>query len=71
MDSDTAIMETRDPENLAEDTPLLRNAHIKISQDRFRRAILTVMKIPKPERHLMNWEKLEKEFNWTDLWMNR
>ena len=71
MDSDTAIMETRDPENLAEETPLLSNADRKISRQRFRNAILTVMKIPKPERHLMNWEKLEKEFNWTNLWINR
>ena len=64
-------MEPRDPANLAEDTPLLSNADRKSSGERFRSAILTVMKVPKPERHLMNWEKLESEFNWADLWINR
>ena len=70
--ADTAIMEAGGSTGVREDTPLLRSAASeKCSRQRFRRAVKKMMKDSKPEPHVMNWAKLESEFNWSDLWTNR
>ena len=73
MDPDTeqTIMESGGLADVSEDTPLLRTAATGDSRGRFRRAVKKMMKEIKPEPHVMNWAKLESEFNWADLWTNR
>ena len=69
--ADTAIMEAGGSTDVREDSPLLRSAATGDSRQRFRRAVKKMMKDSKPEPHVMNWAKLESEFNWLDLWTNR
>ena len=73
MDPDTeqTIMESGGSADVSEDTPLLRTAATGDSRGRFRRVVKKMMKEIKPEPHVMNWSKLESEFNWSDLWINR
>ena len=70
--ADTAGMEAGGSMDAREDTPLLRSAPPeKCSREKFRRVVKKMMKDSKPEPHVMNWAKLESEFNWSDLWTNR
>ena len=67
-DAQQSIMEagvSKDDKN--EQSPLLGSKVTRDNQGRLRRAAKKIMKEP----HVMNWAKLENEFNMADIWTKR